>query len=95
MPYITYDGYVTSCCHIENPAAGNFGNVFERPFAEIWNGAEYRAFRRDFEDLSKNENCRVCPFLTKEEVAPFLPPQEAALVPVDSLLPSQRTAPST
>jgi radical SAM protein with 4Fe4S-binding SPASM domain len=71
MPYVTYDGYVTSCCHVEKPEAGNFGNLFESSFEEIWNGPAYRAFRRHFTDLSKNEVCRVCPFLTPEQVAPY------------------------
>jgi radical SAM protein with 4Fe4S-binding SPASM domain len=72
MPYITYDGYLTSCCHIENPEAGHFGNIFETPFGELWNGEAYREFRRNFADLSKNTNCHVCPFLTEEELAPYV-----------------------
>ena len=72
MPYITYDGYLTSCCHIENPEAGHFGNIFETPFEELWNGEAYREFRRNFTDLSKNTNCHVCPFLTEQELAPYV-----------------------
>ena len=66
MPYITYDGYVTSCCHIENPKASNFGNVLETPFEEIWNGERYRQMRAHFTDLDINTNCRLCPYLCQE-----------------------------
>jgi radical SAM protein with 4Fe4S-binding SPASM domain len=72
MPYITYDGYVTSCCHIENPEVGHFGNIFEQSFEQIWNGPTYREFRRCFTDLSKNKTCRLCPFLTEEQTAPYV-----------------------
>jgi radical SAM protein with 4Fe4S-binding SPASM domain len=71
MPYITYDGYLTSCCHIEDPEAGHFGNIFETPFDAIWNGPAYREFRKNFTDLSQNRNCHLCPFLTKEELTPY------------------------
>jgi radical SAM protein with 4Fe4S-binding SPASM domain len=91
MPYITYDGFVTSCCHIENPEAGHFGNIFEQSFEEIWNGPKYRDFRKHFTDLSKNKNCLVCPFLSKEEIAPYLEPTAAPdLVPASALLANAR-----
>jgi radical SAM protein with 4Fe4S-binding SPASM domain len=90
MPYITYDGYVTSCCHIEDPSAGNFGNIFEQTFEAIWNGPAYRAFRRDFTDLAKNENCRVCPYLSEHELAPYK--SKSGLVPAEALL-SRTSAP--
>jgi radical SAM protein with 4Fe4S-binding SPASM domain len=68
MPYITYDGYLTPCCHVENPKAGNLGNVFDNSFEEIWNGPAYRDFRRNFTDLKKNTICRVCPFLSEDDI---------------------------
>jgi MoaA/NifB/PqqE/SkfB family radical SAM enzyme len=31
----------------------SFGNIFRRPFHEIWNGSEYEAFRKRFSDREK------------------------------------------
>ncbi len=68
MPYITYDGHLTPCCHIENPQAGSLGNVFEESFERIWNGPRYREFRRSFTDLRKNRICWVCPYLRPDQL---------------------------
>jgi len=62
--YITWDGFVTPCCHLENPKVINFGNVLETPFNEIWNGKKYRAFRKGHFDI--NSACVNCPHYSQE-----------------------------
>ena len=62
--YITWDGFVTPCCHLENPKLINFGNVLETPFNEIWNGEKYRAFRKVHFDI--NSACVNCPHYSQE-----------------------------
>jgi radical SAM protein with 4Fe4S-binding SPASM domain len=44
---INVDGSVTPCCYLRPDMGDAFvmGNVFERPFREIWRGSRYRAFR--------------------------------------------------
>lgn len=49
---ITYDGYVTPCCVIDDPKVLNMGNIFKNDFREIWNNERYREFRLQF--LSEN-----------------------------------------
>lgn len=57
--YITADGFVTPCCENgSDPIRINFGNVFEQPFAEIWNSEKYQAFRRELK--SRNERPAIC-----------------------------------
>lgn len=60
--YVTYDGYITPCCHIEDPKIFNFGNLFEIPFNKIWNGVKYRMFRKNFFDW--NSICKKCPHIS-------------------------------
>lgn len=45
---VTFDGYVCPCCMLNDSDEIHFGNLFETPFAEIWNGEPYRAFRQRF-----------------------------------------------
>jgi radical SAM protein with 4Fe4S-binding SPASM domain len=61
--YITSDGFVTPCCENgSDPARINFGNIFEQPFAEIWNSEQYQKFRRDLQSTeSRPEICADCP----------------------------------
>jgi radical SAM protein with 4Fe4S-binding SPASM domain len=59
--YITYDGYVTPCCHLEDPKVGNFGNILSTDFNRIWNGKKYREFRKNFFDY--NSICKNCPHI--------------------------------
>jgi len=63
--YITYDGYITPCCHLEDPKVFNFGNILETPFSKIWNGERYREFRKKFFDW--NSICRKCPHILFDE----------------------------
>lgn len=61
--YITADGFVTPCCENgSDPARINFGNVFEQPFAEIWNSNAYQQFRRELQSTtSRPAICVDCP----------------------------------
>lgn len=60
-PNITVEGYVTPCCIISHPDTLHFGNIHERPFAEIWNNEGFRSFRADFKAGKVPEACRGCP----------------------------------
>lgn len=55
-PYITWDGYLTPCASRPNAEEINFGNVFEKPLAKIWNSKDFQAFRS-----SRPSICRRCP----------------------------------
>jgi len=57
---ITYDGYVTPCCVIDNPKILNMGNVFEEDFQTIWNNERYRNFRAQFLLGKIPSVCRQC-----------------------------------
>jgi radical SAM protein with 4Fe4S-binding SPASM domain len=59
--YITVEGYVTPCCvQGSDPTLINFGNIFEKPFEEIWNSEEYQAFRRRLKSADIPEICIDC-----------------------------------
>jgi MoaA/NifB/PqqE/SkfB family radical SAM enzyme len=64
LAYITANGNVLSCCFV--PFTGRYyvetilGNVFERPLAEIWQGARYHAFRARFESAEPPQWCAGC-----------------------------------
>lgn len=45
--HIAPDGRVGTCNHMLDPYIVEMGNLTERPFAEIWNGSRYQAFRKD------------------------------------------------
>jgi len=61
MTYITWDGYLTPCCHIENPSIYNFGNILNEPFKKVWNNQLYRSYRT--KHLDAVGVCRSCPHL--------------------------------
>lgn len=44
---VNVDGSITPCCYLRPDMGDAFvmGNIFEAPFAEIWRGERYRAFR--------------------------------------------------
>lgn len=58
--YISWEGDVYPCCYYYNGQI-NFGNIFKKSFAEIWNSPAYQKFR---ESLRDNRNgltiCRAC-----------------------------------
>lgn len=64
LAYITAQGNVFSCCFApfsRGPASSRvLGNVFEQPFAEIWNGPRYTAFRAAFDSDHPWEQCKGC-----------------------------------
>ena len=64
LAYIAATGNVYSCCfapfHPGPAAARVLGNVFEQPFAAIWNGARYTAFRAAFESDEPWDQCAGC-----------------------------------
>ena len=43
---INWDGYVVPCGSVYDCKTHNYGNLFERPFREIWNNERYRQARR-------------------------------------------------
>ena len=61
---VNVDGSVTPCCYLRPDMGEAFvmGNVFERPFLEIWRGDRYRAFRaamlRGRADMPVCNRCR-------------------------------------
>ena len=54
--WVTAAGEVRTCCLNET----SFGNLFERKFAEIWNGPEFRAFRRQHAARELATGCGTC-----------------------------------
>lgn len=46
QPYVTWDGYITPCCMLPDRKTINFGNLKEKKFNEIWNGKDYKKFRK-------------------------------------------------
>ena len=64
LAYITATGNVFSCCfapfHPGPSATRVLGNVFEHPFAEIWNGPRYQAFRAAFDSDRPWDQCAGC-----------------------------------
>ncbi len=60
---INVDGSVTPCCYLRPDMGAAFvmGNVFETPFASIWRGEKYRAFRAQMlEDRGAMPVCDRC-----------------------------------
>lgn len=64
LAYITAIGNVYSCCFSPfhpGPAQERIlGNVFQTPFAEIWNGERYQSFRAAFDSDSPWDQCAGC-----------------------------------
>lgn len=54
--WVTSAGEVRTCCL----NATSFGNLFDREFAQIWNGAEYVAFRRQHAQRELALGCSNC-----------------------------------
>lgn len=64
LAYITAHGNVYSCCFAPfDPGPRSqkiLGNVFDQPFAAIWNGERYAAFRAAFESDAPWPHCAGC-----------------------------------
>ncbi len=61
--YITADGFVTPCCENgSDPDRIHFGNLFEQPYAQIWNSESYRRFRQEMKSPTGRPSiCVDCP----------------------------------
>ena len=59
--YITWDGYLTPCCHYDNPKIYNFGNILKQPFKKVWNNRKYRDYRMHHFD--PKGVCKHCPHI--------------------------------
>jgi len=62
--YVTANGNCLPCC-ISPFATHDYGslilgNLFERPFGEIWNEALYQKFRTDFFTDQPHKACANC-----------------------------------
>lgn len=67
MTYITSSGEVLPCamrCHPKE----SFGNMFERPFEEIWNSPAMNSFRQDRRSGNLPSICRNCPYALNAQV---------------------------
>ncbi|MDY7033018.1 MAG: radical SAM protein, partial [Thermodesulfobacteriota bacterium] len=60
FPYITWDGYLCSCCNLPNPETHNFGNVLKIPFSQLWNSMAYRNFRKLLKEGCPHKLCQTC-----------------------------------
>jgi len=62
--YVTANGNCLPCCISPFSTADYdrllMGNLFERPFAEIWNDAAYRTFRTRLMSTEPNHACASC-----------------------------------
>lgn len=58
--YVTAEGDLTPCCNCPDARDVSFGNLLERPFAELWNDRPYREFRRELRD-GMPAICAGCP----------------------------------
>lgn len=67
MPFIFVTGQVVCCCatHESNrrdfQKETSFGNVFEKPFREIWNSEKYKLFRQMIRRGQAPIQCQNCP----------------------------------
>jgi len=65
--FVTYDGHVHPCCYTTQTGdravqnRRSFGNLVERPFAEIWKGDLYASFRRKMAEGTLPYQCGHCP----------------------------------
>jgi radical SAM protein with 4Fe4S-binding SPASM domain len=58
--YVTHRGQVQPCCMVMGADRAVLGHLAERPFDEIWDGEEYREFRRGLVDGDPPDVCRGC-----------------------------------
>jgi radical SAM protein with 4Fe4S-binding SPASM domain len=67
MPFIFVDGTIIPCCCLneqndrEWQRKTSLGNVFEKPFREIWYGEKYNDLRRKLHNKKLPEVCERCP----------------------------------
>ena len=58
--YIAANGDVVPCCQIADSSVVKMGNVFDEPFADVWNDDKYRELRRRIADDDIPHYCRSC-----------------------------------
>ena len=58
--YVTYSGQSMPCCMIATPDRFHFGNMAKEGVVDVWNGDEYRAFRRQLDSDDPPSICRGC-----------------------------------
>ncbi len=58
--YIAANGDVVPCCQIADSSVVKMGNVFDEPFADIWNNDKYRELRRRIAGDDIPHYCRGC-----------------------------------
>ena len=67
LSYVTANGNVLPCCiapwTTKQYRQLILGNALTTDFAQVWNGAGYQQFRRDFESEVAPEPCRGCGWL--------------------------------
>ncbi|MGC9049067.1 MAG: radical SAM protein [Patescibacteria group bacterium] len=67
MPFIFATGHVICCCATNEAnrrdfqKETSFGNVFERPFREIWDSEKYKMFRQMIRQGQAPLQCQNCP----------------------------------
>jgi radical SAM protein with 4Fe4S-binding SPASM domain len=67
MPFIFVTGDVTPCCGQNEANAREWqkkmslGNVFEKPFKEIWNSPRYKQMRKLIRENKCPKECALCP----------------------------------
>ena len=58
--YIAANGDVVPCCQIADSSVVKMGNIFDEPFADIWNNNKYRELRRRIAGDDFPHYCRGC-----------------------------------
>lgn len=58
--FIASNGDVVPCCMISDSSVIKMGNVFEKPFKEIWNSSVYRDFRKRIRNNDLYDFCKEC-----------------------------------
>ena len=58
--YIAANGDVVPCCQIADSSVVKMGNVFDEPFARIWNNDKYRELRRRIAGNDIPDYCGSC-----------------------------------
>lgn len=61
--YITYDGYITSCCRNIDMSHYTCGNIFQEDFKSIWNNEKYQTFRKLLRENTLPKLCQDCTML--------------------------------
>ncbi|WP_141735556.1 radical SAM protein [Oligoflexus tunisiensis] len=58
--YFSYRGDAMPCCMIATPDRFNFGRIRSEPFAALWQGKAYEAFRQQLASPQPPDICRSC-----------------------------------